>query len=143
MDLKWLWKRGGQVVYDACFICDGAYYGHANPQFIVSAAVCDHPTFLRANWYYKFPEARFCDANHKHGVSLAEIGSVHAAVCVVFTYQAALMSTLSTFIISDSTTFFSQLRSHGSMEDQSGEWLSWEVDAVLYHLCDVLLGILR
>ena len=143
MDFHGLWRIGDEVVYDACFLCDGAYYQHANPKFIVSAAVCDHPTFLRANWYYKFPEALCCDRDHKKGVELAEIGSVHAALCVVSTFQADLMPALSTLIISDREAFFHQLRGHKLMEQKSGEWLNWEVDALLYQLCDMILHILR
>ena len=125
MGFQWLWKKkDGQFVHAACFFCDGAYFQHARPQFIVSAAICDHPTFLRANWYCKFPEALCCDRDLKKGMDLAEIGSVHAALCVVSTSQAALMPALSILIISDSTAFFHQLRGHWSMEYKSGEWLS-------------------
>ena len=110
------------------------------PPFIVSVAPCKHPSWLRANWYYKYPEAEFCDDGFSGGSLLGEIGSVHAAVCVVYTYQATLQSAL---IVSDCQSLFNELRNHRLMEHQSGKWTEWEVSAVLYHLCDMIIDTLR
>ena len=100
---------GEQRAYDTCFLCDGGYYQHGEPPFIVSVAHCKHPSWLRANWYYKYPEAEFCDDGFSGGSLLGEIGSVHAAVCVVYTYQATLQSAL---IVSDCQSLFNDIRNH-------------------------------
>ena len=131
---------GEQYTYDACFICDGAHYQHTRPEYIVSMAVCIAPSSLRANWVHKYPVQAVCDPGFNKGTLLGEAGAVHAAMSVFHRAQSTIHSAL---IVSDSEEFFREIRLHQQMEWESGAWVNWEVDAVIYDLCGKILDVLQ
>ena len=133
--------------FDDCILLmtDGAYYSEYTPRYLVSVAVCEcrySSLPLHGNWYYKFKVDDACDEGFYKGSSLAEICATHAAMSLIHHHRLGICADASIIIVFDCLAVFGHIRTHSTMEMGSGRWEDVEVHRVVYHICELILGVL-